>query len=521
MATSAKPPILIIAVLLAAAVPQAAALAPAEPRPVPGGVFRHAHYGEPPSLDLHWTTATITQDIGVHIYEGLFAPSAAFDPRPMLADRWTLNPSRLVYTFHLRRNVLFHHGREMTADDVVASLTRWSRLSARGRELFRDVTALVATDRYTVELRLNEPNALVPLALAMPGQGAVVYPREVIDEAGTGMVRRFIGTGPYRFVEHMPDRHIRLDRFDQYTPVAEAPSGMAGRRVAYLDSIYFLPIPDPAVRVAGVIRGEYHMADTIPHDEYARLRGIRGISPTVIPKANQHGFFFNHRSPLMRDRRIRHAFLAALDMEAIMQGVYGPRAFWRLDPGFVSREHPLWTDAGKEFYNQNNPELARRLLAEAGYQGQPVRWLVTSEIQPHFVSANIAKPQLERAGFVIDLQVADWATAVARRARPELYEIHITRYMLVPDPTQLQFLAPASPGWYENREMAALVRLLTRHSDPKVRKEIWRRAQRLIYEDAATVKVGDWFQLQLLRDEVKGYTGVPGTYHWNVWIEPR
>ncbi len=522
MAGAAKAPILIIAVLIAAATAaQPAATAPAEPRPVRGGVFRYAHYGEPPSLDLHWTTATITQDIGVHIYEGLFAPSAAFEPRPLLVERWTLSPSRLVYTFHLRRGVMFHHGREMTADDVVASLARWSRLSARGREVFRDVAALAATDRYTVELRLSEPNALVPLTLAMPGQGAVVYPREVIDEAGGGMVRRFIGTGPYRFIEHLPDRHIRLDRFEQYTAVTEEPSGMAGRRVAYLDTIYFVPIPDPAVRVAGVIRGEYHMADTIPHDDYGRLRGIRGITPMVIPKANQHGFFFNHRSPLMRDRRIRHAFLAALDMEAIMRGVYGPREFWRLDPGHVAREHPMWTDAGKELYNQKDPERARRLLAEAGYQGQPVRWLATTEIYPHFASANIAKSQLERAGFVIDLQVTDWATVVARRARPELYDLHITRYMLVPDPTQLVFLAPASPGWYENREMAALVRLLARHGDPRVRKEIWRRAQRLIYEDAAAVKVGDWFQLHLLREDVRGYTGVPATYHWNVWIEPR
>ncbi len=522
MARSTEMVILVLgALLIAALAPQPAAPAPAEPRPVRGGTLRHAHIGEPPSLDLHWTTATITQDIGNHIYEGLFALSATFEPRPLLVDRWTLSPSRLVYTFHMRRNVMFHHGREMTADDVVASLTRWSRLAARGREMFRTVTALTATDRHSVELRLSEPNVLVPLILGMPGQGAVVYPKEIADEAGTAMVRRFIGTGPYRFVEHLPDRHIRLDRFDQYTPVAEEPSGMAGRRVAYLDTVYFLPIPDPAVRVAGVVRGEYQIADTIPHDEYPRLRGIRGINPYVVPKADWHGFIFNHRSPLMRDKRIRHAFLAALDMEAIMRGVYGPREFWRLDPGLVPKEHPMWANAGKEFYNQKNPDRARKLLAEAGYQGQPVRWLATTEIYPHFASANIAKPQLERAGFAIDLQVTDWATVVSRRSRPELYDIHTTRFGFVPDPTQLLVMLPTWPGWYENRDMAAMMRLLTRHSDPEVRKEIWRRAQALVYEDAATVKLGDWFLLQLLRDGLRGYTGVPGTYHWNVWMEPR
>ncbi len=494
---------------------------PVGAQPKRGGTLRYAHIGEPTTLDLHWTTATITRDIGVHLYEGLFSLNASYEPRPLLVDRWTVSPNRLVYTFYLRQGVQFHHGREMTADDVVASLTRWGRLGALGRELFRNVTSLTAPGRYTVEMRLGEPNALVILVLGVPGQGAVIYPREIVEEAGPGMIRRFIGTGPFRFVEHLPDRHIRLDRFDQYKPVAEAPSGMAGRREALLDSILIFPVPDPAVRVAGVIRGDFHFADTVPHDEYPRLRTIRGMVPFIDPMAWWHGFVFNHRSPLMRDRRIRQAFQAALDVEPIMRGVYGPRQFWRLDPGLVPKEHPMWTDAGKELYNQKNPERARQLLAEAGYKGEPIRWLVTTEIMPHFVSVNIAKPQLERAGFVIDLQVTDWATVVSRRVRPELYEVHTTRLGFVPDPTQLLVLLPTWPGWYENRDMQGMLTLLRRHSDPRVRKNIWARAQRLFYEDAATIKLGDYFTLHLLREEMKGFVGIPGTHHWNVWLEGR
>lgn len=134
---------------------------------------------------------------------------------------------------------------------------------------------------------------------------------------------------------------------------------------------------------------------------------------------------------------------------------------------------------------------------------------------------HIAKPQLERAGFTIDLQVTDWATVVARRAQPELYEVHTTRFGFVPDPTQLLVLLPTWPGWYENRDMQGMMTLLRRHANPRVRKEIWARAQRLFYEDAGSVKLGDWFLLQLHREEVKGFTGDPGTYHWNVWLEGR
>jgi len=160
--------------------------------PVRGGVLRVAHSGEPPTLDLHWTTGAPTQDIAIHLYEGLFALSSRYQAKPMLVERWSVTPDRRTYTFILRRGVLFHHGREMTADDVVASLQRWGQIAARGRELFRDVEALTIRDASTVQMRLREPNGLVPLALAIPSQGAVIYPREVIEEAGSGLIRRFI-----------------------------------------------------------------------------------------------------------------------------------------------------------------------------------------------------------------------------------------------------------------------------------------------------------------------------------------
>jgi peptide/nickel transport system substrate-binding protein len=223
----------------------------------------------------------------------------------------------------------------------------------------------------------------------------------------------------------------------------------------------------------------------------------------------------------MRERRIRQAFLAALDAEAVMRGVYGPRQFWQMNPGIMPRGHPLWNDAGKELYNQKNPERARRLLAEAGYRGEPIRLLTTSEYIAHITSAQIAKPQLEKAGFVVDLQVFDWATVVTRRARPELWDVSITRFAFVPDPVQLLSLLPEWPGWYDNRDMQAHTKLMRRHTDPKVRKEIWKRAQRLFYEDAATVKLGDWTVMHLMREEVRGMVGGVTLYFWNVWQDRR
>jgi len=65
----------------------------------------------------------------------------------------------------------------------------------------------------------------------------MIYPKEVIDATGDGQLKEFVGTGPFKFVEHKPDRHVKLARFDGYVPRSEPASGLAGRRVAYLDEL--------------------------------------------------------------------------------------------------------------------------------------------------------------------------------------------------------------------------------------------------------------------------------------------
>ncbi len=494
------------------------ATGPAAEQPVRGGVLRIAHTGEPPTLDLHWTTGGPTQDVAIHIFEGLFALSGRYEARALLVERWSVTPDRRTYTFVLRRGVLFHHGREMNSGDVVASLQRWGQVAARGRELFRDIESLASPEPFTVTMRLRESNGLVPLALAIPSQGAVIYPREVIEEAAGGIVRRLIGTGPYRFVEHLPDVHIRLDRFERYRSRDEPPDGLAGRREAYLDALVFLPVPDASVRIAGVLRGDYHFAHSIPHDEYPRLQGVRGVTPHPITTPAWAGFAFNHRTGLMTDRTLRRAVVAAIDEEAVLRGTYGPPRFWRATPSFFPREHPLWTEAGAPIYRQRDPAAARRMLTEAGYRGQPLRWMVSSEMPHHMTAATIARSQLEQAGFAIELQVMDWATLVSRRARPEGWDAFATTFAFVPDPVFLLPLQPSWPGWYQDREMAAHLRLLVRHTSPAVRSAIWSRAQQRFYDDAVALRLGDWFPLLLHRAELRGVAGGPGTFHWNEWF---
>src|SRR5438093_11621173 len=148
-----------------------------------GGVLKVGNLGEPPTLDAHWTTATITEVITNHIYEGLYSVDAKAQPIPMLAEGMpTVSKDGLTYTFKLRSGIKFHNGKEMTSADVVASLNRWGAQSTYGKNLYARVAEVRAVDKLTVEMKLKEKTAIVLISLAITNNAAAIYPKEIVDK---------------------------------------------------------------------------------------------------------------------------------------------------------------------------------------------------------------------------------------------------------------------------------------------------------------------------------------------------
>jgi peptide/nickel transport system substrate-binding protein len=102
--------------------------------------------GEPPTLDVHTTTATISYQIMWHVYETLYTLDRNHEPAPMLAEGHTITHDGRRYTITLRRGVRFHNGKELTSADVVPSLQRWAKLHTTGKAIWKHVEALEAAD---------------------------------------------------------------------------------------------------------------------------------------------------------------------------------------------------------------------------------------------------------------------------------------------------------------------------------------------------------------------------------------
>jgi peptide/nickel transport system substrate-binding protein len=489
--------------------------------PKKGGVLRVGMIGEPPTLDAHATTAVITREIGINMFEGLYALDARYQPAPLLADGHDVLDGGRRYAIRLRKDVKFHNGKTLTSADVVASLNRWGATASTGKAIFKTVEAVEAKGPDAIEIRLKAPSASLLTVLAQVDSAAVIYPKDVIDAAAGGPLKEFVGTGPFRFVEHRPDRHIKLARFDGYAARAEPSSGLAGRRTAHVDEILFMPVPDYATRQAGMLTGEYDYIQQVKPDQVERLRSAPGVEPVVVKPYGWATIVFNTKQGLMSDVKLRQAAQAALDVEPMMLAGLGHKDFYRIDPGIFFQELPWHSRAGAALYNQRDKDKARRLLKEAGYAGQPMRWIVTTEYEHHYKPAVVAKSQLEAVGFKIDLQVSDWATVVQRRNKPELWDAFSTAFVFVPEPATSAQVLCDWPGWWCSPEKDQLLQAMGRELDFKKRYAMWEKVQAIFYSEAPRLKIGDYFRLDARRRDVAGYEPGPYMHFWNVWLDRR
>ena len=493
-------------------------------RPTTGGTLRYAMIDTPPTLDQHIVTATLGTTISQHFFETLFTFTEAYEPVPFLAKSADVRDGGKLIVIQLRQGVLFHNGKEMTSADVVASLNRWGKSGARGPVLFAKVEKVEADGKYGVKLFFKEPFAPWATLLAYANGGPVIYPKEVVETATKEPIapKNYIGTGPYRFVEWKAGHEIILERFDKYVKRTEKSDGYAGERLAYFDKIVFTPVPDPGTRVNGVKAGEYDYAENIPGDLFEGLEKDATVR-TMIRKAAQFGeVFFNQKEGMMTNPKLRHAILAALNMEPVMRAAVGPEKLWAMNGALMPPGTNLYTKTAVEGYSQNNPEKAKAMAKEAGYKGETIRYMVTTSYTDHYNASVVIAKQLKDAGFTVDLQIYDWATLVSRRPQPNLWDLYYTTHGFVPDPILYTFMSPAYPGWWDTPRKREYTAEFTAKLDPAKRMEALEKLQALFYQDVPLARTGDMFTYDIYNPKLQGITSstlLNFNRFWNVWAK--
>lgn len=467
-----------------------------------GGTLDVAENETIPSIDSHRSAARTTTVVNTVFAEGLFAFNAVGGSAPELVDTYEVSDDGLTYTFNLRGGVKFHDGSELTATDVVASLQRWFG-GTLGKQASESITALEAVGDLTVRAQLSEPNSFLVYQLTVPQtSGAYIYPAGQVEANPDLDIQVPIGTGPYYIESRREGQYVAFERFDDYKGRLEPPSGFSGGKVAYLDRIVIHEIPDAAVRAAGIESGQFQAIRQATPDLYRLYEN----HPTVRPNVQKGSFAsanFNKCQGIMTDIRMRQAFKLAIDVRQVVAAV-GPAEFNVATSSFAPPGDPWYTDIGDEWYFAYDVEAARKLLQEAGYAGQPIRWLVDPNVPSYYTAALVSKPMLEEAGFNIEIMPMDAATLRTMRNDPTRYELYAQALAWRPDPAALTHLSDGNPGCWVTEEKNRILGELRAETDFDLRYPLWEELTEQYYEDAAGVKFESYGTLDL---ESKSYSG--------------
>lgn len=491
--------------------------APAAGEPKMGGSLKVAFWFEPGILDPVFTTRYQTLDIACNFFEGLFAEDSTYSPKLMLAESYDLSDDGLTATIGLRKGVPFHNGKEMTSADVLASMKRWQDIGANGMVVSKRIEEITAPDAYTIQVKFLKATGLFPTYLAMADSW--IMPEEVANAAGKDVMKEVIGTGPFKFVEHIPDRHIKAVRFEDYAARTEEPDGMSGRKTAYVDDVTWFITTEASVRMDGLLTGEYDFAGILSWDSFDDLDANPDLTTQLTKPYEWLAIHLNKKQGLMTNLKMRQAIQKLVDLDPPNTAAFGSPTFYRLDPGITGRETALYSDVGDELFNKPDLEAAKALLAEAGYNGEPVVFMTNKESQANYDLALTFKSQFEAAGITVDLQVMDSSTLRARREDPELWNCFITGHPAAIHPVMHVFLNSAWPGWWENERKDELVDAILSESDFDKVYSLVEELQRLVYDDVALVKTGEYFVLHASRNHFKGYAKMLRPFMFNTWLD--
>jgi peptide/nickel transport system substrate-binding protein len=498
-----------------------------------GGTLKFIAHADLKVLDPVWTTAYITRNHSYMIYDTLFGTDGKLQIKPQMVDKYSVAKDGMKYTFVLRDGLKWHDGKPVVAEDCTESIKRWGKRDPFGKLLMAHTARIVPTDRKAFTLELAERFGPVLEALGKPSSNVpFIMPAAVAATPETEQIKEVVGSGPFRFVkdEWQPGNQVVYVRNADYVPRNEPPSGSTGGKVAHLDRIVWLYIPDATTASAALAAGEVDWWENPPVDFIPRVEQTPELKTFILDPGGQQGWLRpNHLHPPFNNKKARQALLYMMDQRKYLQAAVGQPKYYRTCTALFTCDGPWESRAGTEPLQKPDLARARELVKQSGYDGRPIVVLHVTDIQTLSAVALVSRDLLQQIGFAVDLQAVDWSTNLARRARKEPpaqggWNIIHTWWTAadVLNPAVHAGVSGAGAGaWFGWPEVGQLEKLRldwVRATDPVRRKQIAEEIQRVALDEVTFVPWGQWVLPTAFRRNVQGLLQFPAPVFWNVSI---
>ena len=495
-------------------------------------VLRVVPQAEPQVFDPHQSGVNATQENAALIYDTLFSWDADMAPRPQMVDTWQKSDDGRQYDFTLRPGLKFHDLSPVTSRDVVATLRRLLVRDTQNQILAGMVSDVAAKDDRSFTLKLKEPFAYTEFLLCGSNgvMGGIMRERDALTDPFKPIGSR-IGSGPFRFVEeeYRPGAKLVYEKFADYIPRAEPASGFAGGKRALVDRVEWLIMPDPAVAFAALRRGEVDFLDAPPLDLLPTVANDPNIViGEVWPIETYAVLRFNSLWPPFDNVKARQAVAHAVSQLDYMSAAYGDPKDWRECYAFWVCGSRNGTEAGSEPYRKPDLEKSRALLKESGYDGRPVVLIGGSDVLPYQRMSLITADLLQRIGMKVDMQLTDWGSVAARRAKKDapsqggwnLFHTSANGAQLASPLTSPSTITTCDgknfPGWPCDQAEEDMRMQYIRETNPTKQSALLEAMHRRLWELLPYVPLGQFRQPFLWRSNVNGVVKANTVVYWNI-----
>lgn len=458
----------------------------------------------PSTLDGNGKNDSASLQVRTQIYEGLIRQNEKMEIEPLLAEKWDLVDDTTI-VFSLRKGVKFHNGDEMKASDVAFSIKRAYDMGFAESTLSPiDFDKCEVVDDYTYKVVLKHPFS--PILANMADSCAVVVPERVVKEQGEEYLSSNpIGTGPYKLANWVQGDRIELVKNEDYW-----------RETKGLQNIIMRFISEGTNRAIEVEVGGVDIAFDIQPTDIARLQDNKDVTVYATPNLSTTYIGFNCTKKPFDDKRVRQAVAHALDLSSIVDAVYAGAG----SVGNSVISSSVWGASDEIKPLAYDPELAKSLLKEAGFENGLTTNIWTSDSQQRIDIAEIAQNSLKNVGINAEVKILEWGTFLKAVEDKELdiYILGKTASTGDGDALHDNFYSTShfsgNTAYFQNPEIDKMLDESRTETDADKRFKLLVDIQKVVIEEAPWIPVWDGQVTNAARNNVQGFVNHPTNFHY-------